>query len=112
MRAIPPPAGIRCSTLKIHKIHSINGTTAKEIFFLNQRSRGRFARFLAETKPFRHPDSSVAVLHERGHVPLARLRGFEALAYGKTMPVATNATEAGRQKSGRAEIKIAPPKQL
>ena len=36
---------------------------------------------------------------------------IDTVGYGKTMPVATNDTEAGRQKNRRVEIKIAPPKQ-
>ncbi|MFZ2400101.1 MAG: OmpA family protein [Smithella sp.] len=33
---------------------------------------------------------------------------IEVVGYGKTMPVATNDTEAGRQKNRRVEIRIAP----
>ncbi len=33
---------------------------------------------------------------------------IEIVGYGETMPVATNSTEAGRQKNRRVEIKIAP----
>jgi outer membrane protein OmpA-like peptidoglycan-associated protein len=33
---------------------------------------------------------------------------IEAVGYGETLPVATNDTEAGRQRNRRVEIKIAP----
>jgi outer membrane protein OmpA-like peptidoglycan-associated protein len=33
---------------------------------------------------------------------------IDVVGYGKNMPVATNDTEAGRQKNRRVEIKIAP----
>ena len=36
---------------------------------------------------------------------------IDAIGYGKTMPVATNDTEAGRQRNRRVEIKIAPQTQ-
>ena len=36
---------------------------------------------------------------------------IEIVGYGETMPVATNDTEAGRQKNRRVEIKIAPKTQ-
>jgi len=47
---------------------------------------------------------------------LLALRGvaenrIEVVGYGKTMPVATNDTELGRQKNRRVEIKIAPKTQ-
>jgi outer membrane protein OmpA-like peptidoglycan-associated protein len=36
---------------------------------------------------------------------------MEVIGYGKSMPVATNDTEAGRQMNRRVEIKIAPQTQ-
>jgi len=36
---------------------------------------------------------------------------IDAVGYGETMPVATNDTEAGRQRNRRVEIKIAPKTQ-
>ncbi|OIP44399.1 MAG: hypothetical protein COZ12_03190 [Deltaproteobacteria bacterium CG_4_10_14_3_um_filter_60_8] len=45
-----------------------------------------------------------ALLVQRG-IADARI---EAIGYGKSMPVATNDTEAGRQMNRRVEIKVAP----
>ncbi len=36
---------------------------------------------------------------------------MDVVGYGKTMPVASNDSEAGRQRNRRVEIKIAPPQQ-
>jgi len=44
------------------------------------------------------------LLAQRG-VPYDRM---EVIGYGESLPVATNDTEAGRQKNRRVEIKVAP----
>jgi outer membrane protein OmpA-like peptidoglycan-associated protein len=52
----------------------------------------------------RRADAVKTLLVQRG-VADSRL---ETIGFGETMPVATNDTEAGRQKNRRVEIKIAP----
>ncbi len=52
----------------------------------------------------RRAHSVKALLVQRG-VADSRM---ETVGYGKTMPVATNTTETGRQKNRRVEIKIVP----
>ena len=47
------------------------------------------------------------LLVQRGIAPYR----IEVMGFGKTMPVATNDTEAGRQMNRRVEIKIAPQTQ-
>jgi len=53
---------------------------------------------------FRRANSVKDLLVQRG---VASNR-IQTVGYGETMPVATNATEAGRQLNRRVEIKIAP----
>lgn len=55
----------------------------------------------------RRAEAVKTLLVQRG-VAASRI---EVVGYGKTMPVATNDTEAGRQKNRRVEIKIAPQTQ-
>ncbi len=55
----------------------------------------------------RRAESVKTLLVQRG---VAESR-IEVVGYGKTMPVASNETEAGRQKNRRVEIKIAPKTQ-
>jgi len=56
---------------------------------------------------FRRADSVRDLLVQRG-VDISRI---QTVGFGETMPVATNATEAGRQLNRRVEIKIAPQTQ-
>jgi len=56
---------------------------------------------------FRRADSVRDLLVDRG-VATSRI---QTVGFGETMPVATNATEAGRQLNRRVEIKIAPQTQ-
>jgi outer membrane protein OmpA-like peptidoglycan-associated protein len=65
-------------------------------------SRGSDEYNMALSK--RRAESVKALLVQRG---VAENR-IEVVGYGKTMPVASNETEAGRQKNRRVEIKIAP----
>ena len=55
----------------------------------------------------RRADTVKTLLVQRG-VADSRI---EVVGFGETMPVATNDTEAGRQKNRRVEIKIAPQAQ-
>lgn len=55
----------------------------------------------------RRADSVKTLLTQRG-VSASRI---EVVGFGKTLPVATNNTEAGRQMNRRVEIKIAPKTQ-
>lgn len=55
----------------------------------------------------RRADSVKTLLVQRG-VAASRI---EVVGFGKTLPVATNNTEAGRQMNRRVEIKIAPKTQ-
>jgi outer membrane protein OmpA-like peptidoglycan-associated protein len=56
---------------------------------------------------FRRANSVRDLLVQRG-VNISRI---QPVGFGETMPVATNATEAGRQLNRRVEIKIAPQAQ-
>jgi len=56
---------------------------------------------------FRRANSVRDLLVQRG-VNISRI---QPAGFGETMPVATNATEAGRQLNRRVEIKIAPRQQ-
>ena len=56
---------------------------------------------------FRRANSVRDLLVQRG-VNISRI---QTVGFGETMPVATNATEAGRQLNRRVEIKVAPQTQ-
>lgn len=56
---------------------------------------------------FRRANAVRDLLVERG----VRGARIQTVGFGETMPVATNATEAGRQLNRRVEIKIAPQTQ-
>jgi outer membrane protein OmpA-like peptidoglycan-associated protein len=55
----------------------------------------------------RRANTVKTLLVQRGVAP----GRIEVIGYGKTMPVATNGSEAGRQMNRRVEIKIAPQTQ-
>jgi outer membrane protein OmpA-like peptidoglycan-associated protein len=56
---------------------------------------------------FRRANSVRDLLVQRG----VHIRRIETVGFGETKPVATNATEAGRQLNRRVEIKVAPQTQ-
>ena len=56
---------------------------------------------------FRRANSVRDLLVQRG----INIRRIETVGFGETKPVATNATEAGRQLNRRVEIKVAPQAQ-
>jgi len=56
---------------------------------------------------FRRANSVKDLLVQRG----VYMNRIQPVGFGETMPVATNATEAGRQLNRRVEIKIAPQTQ-
>lgn len=53
---------------------------------------------------FRRANAVRDLLGQRG----VDIRRIETVGFGKTMPVATNETEAGRQRNRRVEIKVVP----
>lgn len=56
---------------------------------------------------YRRANSVRNLLVQRG----VNIRRIQTVGFGESMPVATNATEAGRQLNRRVEIKIAPQQQ-
>jgi len=56
---------------------------------------------------YRRANSVRNLLVQRG----VNINRIQTVGFGESMPVATNATEAGRQLNRRVEIKIAPQQQ-